>query len=202
MSTRNKLRSANSIDESASNSTTTSDTMEPTAKSDEFVSFVRSALNSINVKMDSVLSSQANFEKKLTDMDTRVTDLTKSINFNADNISDQNQSVTVLQKALTDVTRDLQSATVTIAKLENKSNRAERHSRSFNVRLPGVREVDGENCVNRVEQILLDKFGLKGNIIENAHRTGKRSADGKYLRHNRAVPQQGHSRQPDALNSG
>ena len=101
MSTRNKLRSANSIDESASNSTTTSDTMEPTAKSDEFVSFVRSALNSINVKMGSVLSSQANFEKKLTDMDTRVTDLTKSINFNADNISDQNQSVTVLQKALT-----------------------------------------------------------------------------------------------------
>lgn len=183
MSTRNKLRSANSIDESASNSTTTSDTMEPTAKSDEFVSFVRSALNSINVKMDSVLSSQANFEKKLTDMDTRVTDLTKSINFNADNISDQNQSVTVLQKALTDVTRDLQSATVTIAKLEDKSNRAERHSRSFNVRLLGVREVDGENCVNRVEQILLDKFGLKGNIIENAHRTGKRSADGKYPRH-------------------
>ena len=183
MSTRNKLRSANSIDESASNSTTTSDTMEPTAKSDEFVSFVRSALNSINVKMDSVLSSQANFEKKLTDKDTRVTDLTKSINFNADNISDQNQSVTVLQKALTDVTRDLQSATVTIAKLEDKSNRAERHSRSFNVRLLGVREVDGENCVNRVEQIILDKFGLKGNIIENAHRTGKRSADGKYPRH-------------------
>ena len=183
MSTRNKLRSAHSIDESASNSTTTSDTMEPTAKSDEFVSFVRSALNSINVKMDSVLSSQANFEKKLTDMDTRVTDLTKSINFNADNISDQNQSVTVLQKALTDVTRDLQSATVTIAKLEDKSNRAERHSRSFNVRLLGVREVDGENCVNRVEQILLDMFGLKGNIIENAHRTGKRSADGKYPRH-------------------
>ena len=183
MSTRNKLRSANSIDESASNSTTTSDTMEPTAKSDEFVSFVRSALNFINVKMDSVLSSQANFEKKLTDMDTRVTDLTKSINFNADNISDQNQSVTVLQKALTDVTRDLQSATVTIAKLEDKSNRAERHSRSFNVRLLGVREVDGENCVNRVEQILLDKFGLKGNIIENAHRTGKRSMNGKYPRH-------------------
>ena len=183
MSTRNKLRSANSIDESVSNSTTTSDTMEQTAKSDEFVSFVRSVLNSINVKMDSVLSSQANFEKKLTDMDTRVTDLTKSINFNADNISDQNQSVTVLQKALTDVTRDLQSATVTIAKLEDKSNRAERHSRSFNVRLLGVREVDGENCVNRVEHILLDKFGLKGNISENAHRTGKRSADGKYPRH-------------------
>ena len=84
--------------------------MEPTAKSDEFVSFVRSALTSINVKMDSVLSSHANFEKKLTEIDNRVTDLTKSINFNADNISDQNKSVTVLQKALTDVTRDLQSA--------------------------------------------------------------------------------------------
>ena len=77
MSTRNKLRSANSVDESVSNSITTSDTMEPTAKTDEFVSFVRSALNSINVKMDSVLSSQANFEEKKTDIDNRVTDLTK-----------------------------------------------------------------------------------------------------------------------------
>ena len=67
MSTRNKLRCANSIDESASNSITTSDTVDATVKSDEFVSFVRSALNSINVKMDSVLSSQANFEEKKTD---------------------------------------------------------------------------------------------------------------------------------------
>ena len=110
MSIRNKLRSANSIDESARNSITTSGTMEPTAKSDQFVSFVRSALNSITVKVDSVLSSQANFEKKLTDIDNRVTDLTKLINFNADNISDQNKSVTVLQTALTDVTRYLRSA--------------------------------------------------------------------------------------------
>ena len=119
-------------------------------------------------------------KKKLTDIDNRVTDLTKSINFNADNISDQNQSLTVFQKALTDVTRDLQSgATLAIAKLEDKSNRAERHSRSFNVRLLGAREVDGENCFNTVEQILLDKFAVAGNVIENAHRTGKRSADGK-----------------------
>ena len=135
------------------------------------------------MKMDSVLTSRANFEKKLTDIDDRVTDLTKSINFNADNISDQNQSVTALEKALTGVTRDLQNATVAIAKLEDKSNRAERHSRSFNVRLLGAREVDGENCVDTVQQILLDKFAITGNVIENAHRTGKRSADGKYPRH-------------------
>ena len=103
----------------------------------------------------------------------------KSINFNADNISDQNQSVTALEKALTGVTRDIQSATVAIAKLEDKSNRAERHSRSFIVRLLGAREVDGENCVDTVQQILLDKFAITGNVIENAHRTGKRSADDK-----------------------
>ena len=52
MSTRNKLRSVNSIGESAS-SITTSDTMDPAVKNDEFVSFVRSALNSMNVKSTS-----------------------------------------------------------------------------------------------------------------------------------------------------
>ena len=70
-----------------------------------------------------------------------------------------------MQKALTDVRLDLQNATSAIAKLEDKSNLAERHSRSFNVRLLGAREVDGENCVNTVEQILLDEFDIQSSPI-------------------------------------
>ena len=51
----------------------------------------------------------------------------------------------------------------------------------FNIRSLGAREVDGENYVKTVEQILLDKFAITGHVIENTHRTGKRSADDKYL---------------------
>ena len=75
-----------------------------------------------------------------------------------------------MQKALTDVRLDLQNATSAIAKLEDKSNIAERHSRSFNVRLLGAREVYGENCVNTVEQILLDEFDIQSSPITTCPR--------------------------------
>ena len=32
----------------------------------------------------------------------------------------------------------------------------------FDIRLLGARDVDGENCVNTVEQNLLDKFAVTG----------------------------------------
>ena len=60
-----------------------------------------------------------------------------------------------------------------IARLEEKLIRAERHSRGFNVRLLGAREVAGDDYIKTVENILRDQFALTGNIIENAHRTGR-----------------------------
>ena len=73
--------------------------------------------------------------------------------------------------------RDLQIATASITKLEAKLITSERHSRSFNVRLLGVPETDGENCVSIVEDLLHQKFNQSGNVIENAHRIGKQTQD-------------------------
>ena len=75
--------------------------------------------------------------------------------------------------------RDLQSATTSIAKLEAKLIASERHSRSLKVRLLGVPEKDGGNCVVTIENLLHRKFQLSGSapVIENAHRIGKAQQD-------------------------
>ena len=67
---------------------------------DDFVAFVRLALNAVNTKLDNIVTLQSSMEKELSDIDDRV----------------------------------IGQAT------------SERHSRSFNVRLLGVPETDGETA--------------------------------------------------------
>ena len=68
---------------------------------------------------------------------------------------------------------------MSIAKLEAKLVASERHSRSFNARLLGVPETDGENCAATVVDLLDRKFQLSGSapVIENADRIGKAQQD-------------------------
>ena len=62
--------------------------------------------------------------------------------------------------------------------LKNKLEHLERYSRDFNIRLIGVEEEDGEDCM----AIVLDHFKVLSfedayGELENAHRTGKRRDD-------------------------
>ena len=159
----------------------------PTVRDDmpgDFMAFVRKALNAVNAKLDNIVSLQCSMEKKLADIDTRVTGqgsviaaLAESVEFNAANITTQQTAIDIVKKSLVETNRDLQIATASITKLEAKLITSERHSRSFNVRLLGVPETDGENCVSIVEDLLHQKFNQSGNVIENAHRIGKKTQD-------------------------
>ena len=152
----------------------------------DFMAFVRLALNAVNAKLDSIVTLQSSMEKKLSDIDDRVTGqattiagLTESVEFNSANINTQQKSIDIVKKSLVEANRDLQSATMSIAKLEATLVASERHSHSFNVRLLGVPETDGENCVATVVDLLDRKFQLSGSapVIENAHRIGKTQQD-------------------------
>ena len=87
------------------------------------------------------------------------------------------QTITALEKTLDDATRELKAAKLSIAELQVNTNVSERHSRSFNVRLLGMKEVDGESCINVVETVLREKLAVADGVIEHAHRTGKPTKD-------------------------
>ena len=55
----------------------------------------------------------------------------------------------------------------------------ERHSRDFNIRVLGVVEEEGEDCLSIIQDFF-ELLGLRdaGGEVENAHRTGKKR-DGK-----------------------
>ena len=136
---------------STSTSTSTSDsTTEPCKQDNDFATFVRTALTSINDKLDNQIANQIAFEKRLGDFDTKISELTETAEFNANTMLEHKQTTTALEKALDDATRELKAAKLSIAELEVKTNVSERHSRSFNVRLLGMKEVDGESCINKI----------------------------------------------------
>ncbi len=56
--------------------------------------------------------------------------------------------------------------------MKQEINKLERKSRQNNIRLVGVAEHSGENCLTILKTILTEKFGMNDVEIENAHRTG------------------------------
>ena len=62
---------------------------------------------------------------------------------------------------------------------KKKLERRERHSRDFNIRVLGVVEEEGEDCLSIIQDFFA-LLGLRdaGGEVENAHRTGKKR-DGK-----------------------
>ena len=123
----------------------------------------------MNDKLDNLIANQTAFEKRLGYFDTRISELTKTAEINAKTIPEHKQT-TALEKALDDVTHELKAVTLSIAELNVKTN--EGHSQSFNVRLLGVKEIDGKSCINVVETVLRDKFAVVDGVIEFANRTG------------------------------
>ena len=62
--------------------------------------------------------------------------------------------------------------------MQSEINALERYTRGFNVRVMGIPDEEGEDCVTRVSRMLHDHFGISDPVIENAHRVGK-ARDGK-----------------------
>ena len=130
--------------------------------------------------MDNLLINQAAFETKLESIERRVTinttvttELSRATEFNSNQIKDQQIVIDTLKKSLAELSQNNVDMCSSLTNLNAKISRSERHSRSFNVRLLGAPEQDGENCVRLTEKLLLDRFNVGGSPIENAHRTGK-----------------------------
>ena len=81
----------------------------PTVRDDmpgDFMAFVRKALHAVNAKLDNIVSLQCSMEKKLADIDTRVTrqgsviaGRTESVEFNAANITTQQTAIDIVKKS-------------------------------------------------------------------------------------------------------
>ena len=142
-------------------------------------------MNSLNGKFDAFVEKQEKLELHVTAVEVRVTSQEKavegvveSIDFTAEKVNNVWHSLETLQKSLAEVTREIADSHIAMAKLSETVSRQERHSRAFNIRVLGVHEGNGENCINLLERVISERFDIPaGATIENAHRTGKPTPD-------------------------
>ena len=130
-------------------------------------------------KFDAFVERQEKLELRVTAVEVRVTSQEKavegvveSIDFTAEKVNNIWHSLETLQKASAEATREIADSHTAMAKLSETVSRQERHSRAFNIRVLGVREENGENCIHLLERVISERFDTPvGTTIENAHRT-------------------------------
>ena len=98
-------------------------------------------------------------------------------------VSDLHKENKQLKEDLSRLKEEVKSSAIKIRENYEKCIAQERYSRGFNLRFPGIPEVVGtrverskEDCIQKLKQ-KLQVVGLDNVQIENAHRTGKESAD-------------------------
>ena len=150
-----------------------------------FEDFVRLALAGLGSKIDKLLTGQTALETQFSNLETKVKSNTseiqkiiESVEFDSASIKDQSAQIHELNIKLENRDAELQHANYAIASMQSEINALERYTRGFKVRVMGIPEEEGEDCVTRVSRMLHDHFGISDPAIENAHRVGK-ARDGK-----------------------
>ena len=114
-----------------------------------------------------MLTGQTALEKKFTTLETKVISNTseiqniiQSLEFETASLKDQSVQIRDLKVKLEHHDDELHRANHAIASMQSEINALERYTRGFNIRIMGISEEDGEDCVARVQQVLNYHFGI------------------------------------------
>lgn len=153
----------------------------------DFKEYVRSAFEALLSSVSEIKSTQDTLVARLNTIDDStikntkdIEELSKSVEFNSESLSANGKDIKALVEKVKSLEVQVADANRVALEARASCNQLERHSRGFNVRLLGVKEVPQgttEDCVNVLESVLEEKFNLSGHPIEHAHRVGKGTKD-------------------------
>ncbi|KAJ8023500.1 hypothetical protein HOLleu_35959 [Holothuria leucospilota] len=143
------------------------------------------AFTEVNKKIDSMLLNQQSILRRISTLEDTQKGLEESYNFLSSAVDDLKAEQTKMESDITVLKKDLNSLRTSQNKLkldyEEKLRslteaqlKAERYSRSFNLRFGGIPEKENEEAIQEVKRVLSDYLQMEP-VIENAHRIGKRS---------------------------
>ena len=160
----------------------------PDSALQELRSSMELAFQGLNDKMDSILLNQDQMLGRIAALETTQKDLEHSEGFLSSAVEDLKAD----QLKFTAETERLDKQLLELHKLhdglkklcdekfrsiEEAQLKAERYSRSYNLRFGGISEKQEENPMTEVQNILRNHLKLDNIIIENAHRIGQRRSD-------------------------
>ncbi len=159
---------------------------EDTAKlSDaEFRKFMTDTLLDIRSKQDELLTKQDKYDERLTVLEGKITKLDKhveqslgemqnSIEYSHTTITELTSRVDSLEKKLNSFNSVTNTLETTCKQNHELIINLERHSRSFNIRIAGIKEKDSDDIMKIATEIFV-KGGVPPEALELAHRVGRK----------------------------
>ncbi|KAJ8019095.1 hypothetical protein HOLleu_42532 [Holothuria leucospilota] len=142
------------------------------------------AFAEVNKKIDAMLLNQQSILRRISILEDTQKGLEESYNFLSSSVDELKAEQTKIETDIMVLKKDLNSLQ-TIQKelkrdyeekirgLTEAQLKAERYSRSFNLRFGGILEKENKEAIQEVKRVLSDYLQMEP-IIENAHRIGKR----------------------------
>lgn len=116
------------------------------------------------------------FKSRITDMETKISDLTRSLEFSQAEISDLKGEVKTLRKSETVNRSTIDELQTRVESSEQRMNYQEDYNRRNNIRISGLNESPNgetwEQTADLVSTLLGDKLQLPSVKLERAHRVG------------------------------
>ena len=107
-----------------------------------------------------------------------LSDIKESLDFQDNRIGDLEAKQEAAKLKSDQYERDIATLKETVLKLERETNSLERYTRGFNLRFVKIAEEPDENCRNTLSTLINDHLGIRGDMVENAHRTGTKKDAG------------------------
>ena len=124
----------------------------------------------VMASLEKLLAGQ---EQLKSDLDTFKKDITKSVEFQGEEIDELKENTDKMATQLNNACQNITRHSNHIGKLWEEVNKSERFSRRNNFRVVGYPESEGENVIEIVKDILITKFDFDDIEIERAHRDGR-----------------------------
>jgi len=147
---------------------------------EDFESFVRDTLATINSNIEDIKKIQSNLSKDVAELKDRVSCNQKtldSLNLKYEKINgelfDYSNKTDELSKCVSSQMESIDDLKVQLASYKERCLNLERYSRDFNLRFLNIPEEQDEDCIAKLQDILYETLGYEA-TIENAHRTGRR----------------------------
>ena len=120
------------------------------------------------------------FQARITAPETRVTDLTSSLEYTQAEVLELKEHVKALENDKNNNLKNIEDSASKVKELENRCNYLDDYSRRHNLRITGIEEQQSETweqTATKVTSVLQSKLQLPALSLERAHRVGPRQAD-------------------------
>ena len=153
---------------------------ESSSSDSQFREFVKEKLLSLVQTGEKQLAEMKAFNERLRKVEQKHVEFEEALNHADMEREELRNNGMLMDERTTELSTQVQKLETQLAAQMEETLNLQRYSRSFNLRIGGIKMTDNEHCIDLVSEIFASKFEISdpSSKIENAHRVASRPTNG------------------------